>query len=214
MDGGAMNLSLHGIVGRDGFERTIDVDVQSGEVLAITGANGSGKSTILHTIAGLVPLIDGVLTCKGTTWDAPKQGTWVEPEDRSCAVVFQDVRLFPHMNVIGNVSYGLRARGTKKRDAHGLATEVLSQVGLSGFGDRKTTELSGGERQRVALARALVLKPLVLLLDEPFAAVDAESRHGLRVLLGEVIRSFGGSTILVSHDMSDVESLASARLAL
>lgn len=209
-----MNLSLHGIVGRDGFERTIDVDVQSGEVLAITGANGSGKSTILHTIAGLVPLIDGVLTCKGTTWDAPKQGTWVEPEDRSCAVVFQDVRLFPHMNVIGNVSYGLRARGTKKRDAHGLATEVLSQVGLSGFGDRKTTELSGGERQRVALARALVLKPLVLLLDEPFAAVDAESRHGLRVLLGEVIRSFGGSTILVSHDMSDVESLASARLAL
>lgn len=209
-----MNLSLHGIVGRDGFERTIDVDVQSGEVLAITGANGSGKSTILHTIAGLVPLIDGVLTCKGTTWDAPKQGTWVEPEDRSCAVVFQDVRLFPHMNVIGNVSYGLRARGTKKRDAHGLATEVLSQVGLSGFGDRKTTELSGGERQRVALARALVLKPQVLLLDEPFAAVDAESRHGLRVLLGEVIRSFGGSTILVSHDMSDVESLASARLAL
>jgi ABC-type sulfate/molybdate transport systems ATPase subunit len=129
-------------------------------------------------------------------------------------VVFQDVRLFPHMNVIANVSYGLHARGTKKRDAHGLATEVLSQVGLADFSHRKTTELSGGERQRVALARALVLKPQVLLLDEPFAAVDAESRHGLRVLLGEVTRSFGGSTILVSHDMADVESLASARLAL
>ena len=209
-----MNLSLHGIVGREGFERTIDFDLQPGEVLAITGANGSGKSTIVHTIAGLVPLIDGVLSCNGTTLDAPKQREWVEPEDRSCAVVFQDVRLFPHMNVIANVSYGLRARGTKKRDAHGLATEVLSQVGLVDFGHRKTTELSGGERQRVALARALVLKPRVLLLDEPFAAVDAESRHGLRVLLGEVMRSFGGSTILVSHDMADVESLASARLAL
>lgn len=209
-----MNLSLHGIVGREGFERTIDFDLQPGEVLAITGANGSGKSTIVHTVAGLVPLIDGVLSCKGTTWDAPKQYEWVEPEDRSCAVVFQDVRLFPHMNVIANVSYGLHARGTKKRDAHGLATEVLSQVGLADFGHRKTTELSGGERQRVALARALVLKPQVLLLDEPFAAVDAESRHGLRVLLGEVMRSFDGSTILVSHDMADVESLASARLAL
>ena len=209
-----MSLSLHGIVGREGFERTIDFDLQPGEVLAVTGANGSGKSTIVHTIAGLVPLIDGVLSCKATTWDAPKQHEWVEPEDRSCAVVFQDVRLFPHMNVIANVSYGLRARGTKKRDAHGLATEVLSQVGLSGFGDRKTTELSGGERQRVALARALVVRPQVLLLDEPFAAVDAESRHSLRVLLGEVMRSFGGSTILVSHDMADVESLASARLAL
>ena len=209
-----MNLSLHGIVGRDGFERTIDFDLQSGEVLAVTGANGSGKSTIVHTIAGLVPLIDGTLSCNGTMWDAPKQRVWVEPENRSCAVVFQDVRLFPHMNVIENVSYGLRARGTKKHDAHALAAEVLSQVGLTGFGNRKTTELSGGERQRVALARVLVLKPQVLLLDEPFAAVDAESRHGLRVLLGEVMRSFGGSTILVSHDMADVESLASARLAL
>lgn len=209
-----MNLSMHGIVGREGFKRTIDFDLQPGEVLAITGTNGSGKSTIVHTIAGLVPLIDGVLSCKGTTWDAPKQREWVEPEDRSCAVVFQDVRLFPHMNVIANVSYGLRARGIKKRDAHGLSTEALSQVGLANFGHRNTTELSGGERQRVALARALVSKPQVLLLDEPFAAVDAESRHGLRVLLGEVIRSFGGSTILVSHDMADVESLASARLAL
>ncbi len=209
-----MNLSLHGIVGREGFQRTIDFELQPGEVLAVTGANGSGKSTIVHTIAGLVPLIDGSLSCDGTTWDAPKQREWVEPEDRSCAVVFQDVRLFPHMNVIANVSYGLRARGTKKSGAHALAAEVLSQVGLSGFGDRKTTELSGGERQRVALARALVMKPQVLLLDEPFAAVDAESRHGLRVLLGEVIRSFGGSTILVSHDMADVESLASARLGL
>ena len=169
-------------------------------------------SLSLH--AGLVPLIDGVLSCNGTTWDAPKQREWVEPEDRSCAVVFQDVRLFPHMNVIANVSYGLRARGTKKRDAHALAAEVLSQVGLSGFGDRRTMELSGGERQRVALARALVVKPRVLLLDEPFAAVDTDSRHGLRLLLGEVMRSFGGCTILVSHDMGDVESLASARLAL
>ena len=214
MDGGTMSIELHGVVGRDGFQRDVEFSVQPGEVLAITGVNGSGKSTIVHTVAGLVPLISGTLSSNGETWDAPKDHIWVNPEDRSCAVVFQDIRLFPHMNVVTNVSYGLRATGTKKNVAQTLATEVLSQVGLVGFDQRRITQLSGGERQRVALARALVMKPQVLLLDEPFAAVDAESRQALRTLLAEVMAAFGGATILVSHDLADIESLATARLAL
>ena len=209
-----MSIELHGVVGRDGFQREVEFSVQPGEVLAITGVNGSGKSTIVHTVAGLIPLISGTLSCNGETWDAPKDHIWVNPEDRSCAVVFQDIRLFPHMNVATNVAYGLRATGTKKNVANTLATEVLSQVGLAGFDQRRIAQLSGGERQRVALARALVMKPQVLLLDEPFAAVDAESRQGLRTLLAEVMMTFGGATILVSHDLADIESLATARLAL
>jgi ABC-type sulfate/molybdate transport systems ATPase subunit len=118
------------------------------------------------------------------------------------------------MNVIANVAYGLRAKRTKKNIAHALGTDVLDHVGLAGYEQRHVTELSGGERQRVALARALVMKPRVLLLDEPFAAVDAESREGLRTVLADVMATFGGSMVLVSHDTADVESLARARLAL
>lgn len=158
--------------------------------------------------------MSGELSCDGEMWDDRARSIWVRPEDRSCAVVFQDVRLFPHLSVLSNVSFGLRAKGIKKNNAHGLASEVLSQVGLNGFDHRRVTELSGGERQRVALARAIVMKPRVLLLDEPFAAVDHESRQALRTLLAEVISSFGGATILVSHDTADVESLATTRLAL
>lgn len=209
-----MNLSLHGIVGREGFKRQVDLDLSAGEVLAITGANGSGKSTIVHTVAGLVPLIEGVLSCDGTTWDAPAADQWVQPEDRSCAVVFQELRLFPHMNVVANVAYGLRARGAKKDEAHARAGDALELVGLSGFGLRMTADLSGGERQRVALARALVMDPQVLLLDEPFTAVDIESRITLRALLAEILSTFSGATILVSHDAVDVDTLATSRLAL
>lgn len=209
-----MSIELHGVVGRDGFQRKVDLSVQPGDVLAIIGLNGSGKSTIVHTVAGLVPLMSGELSCDGEMWDDRARSIWVRPEDRSCAVVFQDVRLFPHLSVLSNVSFGLRAKGIKKNNAHGLASEVVSQVGLNGFDHRRVTELSGGERQRVALARAIVMKPRVLLLDEPFAAVDHESRQALRTLLAEVISSFGGATILVSHDTADVESLATTRLAL
>ena len=209
-----MNLSLHGIVGRDGFERRIDFDLSPGEVLAITGANGSGKSTIVHTVAGLVPLIDGELSCDGNVWDSPTGQVWVVPEKRSCAVVFQELRLFPHMDVGANVAFGLRARGEKRRDAHAHADEALVRVGLSGFSGRLPNGLSGGERQRVAIARALVMNPRVLLLDEPFTAVDMESREALRGLLAEVMGSFAGAAILISHDPADVASLANSRLSL
>jgi molybdate transport system ATP-binding protein len=209
-----MTISLNGMVGRGDFERNLDFSVSDGEVLAITGPNGSGKSTVIHTIAGLIPLRSGKLITDDTTWDSSTSNVWVEPEHRTCAVVFQDLRLFPHMNVLANVAYGLRARGMQKVEAEQRSQEMLERVGLSSFETRRPVHISGGERQRVALARALVLEPRVLLLDEPLSAVDAASRSGLRELLPELLAGFSGATILVTHDQTDVEALATTTLGL
>jgi molybdate transport system ATP-binding protein len=214
MDDKPMSISLQGMIGRGEFERSLNFSVADGEVLAITGPNGSGKSTIIHTIAGLVPLRSGQLESDGAIWDAPDSKQWVAPENRTCAVVFQDLRLFPHMNVIANVAYGLRAHGVNKDEAHSRSTLVLARVGLTSFDKRLPNDLSGGERQRVALARALVVEPRVLLLDEPLSAVDVASRAALRKLLPEVLGSFAGATILVTHDLGDVEALATRSLSL
>ena len=209
-----MTISLQGVVGRGEFERVLDFSVSDGEVLAITGPNGSGKSTVIHTIAGLIPMRSGQLIADNTTWDSSTTNTWVEPENRTCAVVFQDLRLFPHMSVIANVAYGLRARGMHKDEALSRAETLLTRVGLKSFEMRRPNNISGGERQRVALARALVLEPRVLLLDEPLSAVDAASRSGLRELLPELLAGYYGATILVTHDQTDVEALATTTLGL
>ncbi|MCX6516529.1 MAG: ATP-binding cassette domain-containing protein [Actinobacteria bacterium] len=209
-----MSISLQGTIGRGEFERALNFSVADGEVLAITGPNGSGKSTIIHTIAGLISLRSGQLQSDNITWDEPSTRIWVAPENRTCAVVFQDLRLFPHMNVIANVSYGLRAHGVAKDEAMTRSSVALTRVGLSSFEKRRPNDLSGGERQRVALARALVVEPRVLLLDEPLSAVDASSRAAIRDLLPEVLSSFAGATILVTHDLGDVEAMATRSLGL
>lgn len=209
-----MSISLNGSVGRGDFERSFNFTIADGEVLAITGPNGSGKSTVIHTIAGLIPLRSGHLESDGAMWDAPDSQQWIAPENRTCAVVFQDLRLFPHMNVMSNVAYGLRAHGVAKDEAIERSQKLLTRLGLATFEKRLPSDLSGGERQRVALARALVMKPRLLLLDEPLSAVDTTSRAALRELLPEVLGSFGGATILVTHDLGDVETLAMTHLGL
>jgi len=209
-----MSISLNGVVGRGDFERVLKFSVSDGEVLAITGPNGSGKSTVIHTLAGLIPMRSGQLMADDITWDSSTSNTWVEPEHRTCAVVFQDLRLFPHMNVLANVAYGLRARGMHKDEAEQRSQKMLERVGLKSFEMRRPNNISGGERQRVALARALVLEPRVLLLDEPLSAVDTASRSGLRELLPELLSGFAGATILVTHDQKDVEALATATFGL
>jgi len=214
MDGSSMSISLNGSVGRGDFERSFNFTIADGEVLAITGPNGSGKSTVIHTIAGLIPLRSGHLESDGAMWDAPDSQQWIAPENRTCAVVFQDLRLFPHMNVMSNVAYGLRAHGVAKDEAIERSQKLLTRVGLASFEKRLPSDLSGGERQRVALARALVMKPRLLLLDEPLSAVDTASRAALRELLPEVLGSFGGATILVTHDLGDVEAVATRSLGL
>lgn len=209
-----MSISLQGTIGRGEFERALNFSVANGEVLAITGPNGSGKSTVIHTIAGLVPLRSGKLESDNITWDEPAAKFWVTPEQRTCAVVFQDLRLFPHLNVLANVAYGLRAHGIQKGEAIERSQKMLINVGLPSFEKRRPTDLSGGERQRVALARALVAEPRVLLLDEPLSAVDVASRTALRELLLVVLGGFTGATILVTHDTGDVEAMATTSFSL
>ena len=203
-----MSLVLQGQVGRGEFSREVDVTVQHGEILAIVGANGSGKSTVLQTIAGIAALKSGRLSFDNVVWDEPITKIFTPAQDRHCGVVFQDLRLFPHLSLIANVAYGLRATGLSRQEAHARAEQELTLVGLDELADRKPGQVSGGERQRVALARALVLRPPVLLLDEPFASVDVSSRQGLRDLLPSLVQGYQGSVVLVSHDPEDVQALA------
>lgn len=210
-----MTLSLVGILHRDSFSHSIDVRIERGEALGVVGRNGAGKSTLLHTIAGLIGVAEGELSVEDAVWDNPSSRIWVEPGERSCGVVFQDLRLFPHMTVLQNVSFGLRAHGIAKQDATSRATAMMESVGLASlFASRNVQQLSGGERQRVALARALVLQPKVLLLDEPFSGVDQHSVGGLRTLLKEVVAGFSGYVVLVSHNPADIESISSHQLLI
>ena len=132
----------------------VEAFLKPGGSTALVGSNGSGKSTVIHTIAGLIPLRSGHVESDGAMWDAPDSKQWVAPENRTCAVVFQDLRLFPHMNVIENVAYGLRTRGTQRDEAIERSQKMLKRAGLTSFDKRRPTDLSGGERQRVSLAIA------------------------------------------------------------
>ena len=207
-----MTLEVDGTVGRGGFRRTVSLTVEAGATVGLVGANGTGKSTVLSTVAGLDRMREGTVTLDGTVLDGP--GTFVHPEDRRTVVVFQDLRLFPHMTALGNVAFGPRCHGAPRAEAAERAMEALRSVGMEAFADRKPHTLSGGERQRVALARAFVTNPRVLLLDEPFAAVDAESRPGLREVLAGLLAGSNAHTVVVSHDAADIQDLAGSVLLL
>lgn len=201
-----MTLVFDAVFGRGGFSRHAAFEVPPGAVLGLVGANGSGKSTLLHTVAGIEPVRSGHVTLDGRVLD--NGDVFVEPQDRRCVVVFQDLRLFPTMSVLENVAYGPRCHGAPRADAHARAREALARVGLAGFEGRRPDGLSGGERQKVAIARAVVTNPAVLLLDEPFAAVDADSRPGLREVLRNVLAGSEARTVIVSHDATDIRDLA------
>lgn len=201
-----MTLVFDATFGHGGFSRHAAFEVPPGAVLGLVGANGSGKSTLLHTVAGIVPVRSGRVVLDDTVLD--DGSVFVEPQHRRCVVVFQDLRLFPTMTVLENVAFGPRCHGAPRADANARAREALARVGLAGFESRKPDGLSGGERQRVAIARAVVTNPAVLLLDEPFAAVDAESRPGLREVLRGVLEGSEARTVIVSHDPADLEDLA------
>lgn len=201
-------LRVDGTIGRDGFTLDVDLEVAGGEVVAVVGRNGAGKSTLLHTVAGLVPMVAGRVTVGDETWDDVVASVAIAPEDRSCGVVFQDLRLFATMSVRANVEFGCRARGWSRVEARDRAGEVLHRTGVEHLSDRRPASLSGGERQRVALARALAPEPRVLLLDEPLTAVDAVSKEALREFLAGTVHGFAGSVVVVSHDPADVASMA------
>jgi molybdate transport system ATP-binding protein len=186
----------------------LSIEVAAGEVLAVLGPNGSGKSTLLRCLAGLRAIDRGRVEIGGSVVDEPSTDTFVVPERRRVGVVFQDHLLFPNLDLTANVAFGLRARGTSRREADGRALVWLGRVGLDGLQRSRPGAVSGGQAQRAALARALVTDPDVLLLDEPLSALDAGTRAAVRRDLRRHLGEFGGATVLVTHDALDALALA------
>jgi molybdate transport system ATP-binding protein len=192
---GALDLDMH-------------LTADGGEVVALLGPNGAGKTTLLRAVAGLAPIDSGHVRLDGQVLEDTATGRYVPTEERSIGFVFQDYLLFPHLNVVDNVAFGLRSRGVDRAEARRRAARWLDRVGLETRADARPSELSGGERQRVALARALAPDPHLLLLDEPLAALDATTRIEVRRDLKEHLSSFGGVRLLVTHDPLEAAILA------
>jgi molybdate transport system ATP-binding protein len=186
----------------------MELTIEEGEVVALLGPNGAGKTTLLRAIAGLIPFKSGHVRLDGKVLEDTASNQYVPTERRPIGFVFQDYLLFPHLNVIENVAFGLRSRGMSRRAAAGKALEWLDQVGLEGYAQAKPAELSGGQRQRVALARALAPNPRLLLLDEPLAALDVTTRAEVRRDLKRHLESFEGIRLLVTHDPLEAVALA------
>jgi molybdate transport system ATP-binding protein len=200
-----MTLNMHCTFARQQFTLHADVSVASQEVLAITGSNGSGKTTALLLIAGLLNVSSGSIELHGRICDGE---TFVQPENRHVGMLFQHGALFPHLTVTQNVIFGLRARGLHKDDAMSQALITMQTLDISSFANKRPHELSGGQQQRVALARTLVTQPKILLLDEPTTALDAHAREATLELLAETFTQFTGPVVLVSHDSRDIQKLA------
>lgn len=204
-----MTITIKGL--RKTFDKTevlrgIDLTIEKGELIALLGPSGSGKTTLLKIIAGLDYPNFGSLTVDGLNWlDLPAQ-------DRRIGFVFQHYALFPHMSVRDNIAFGLTVRPRAERPGKNViaakVNELLELLQIPHLGDRYPTQLSGGQRQRVALGRALAIEPAVLLLDEPFGALDAAIRRDLRQWLRELHDATGSTTIFVTHDQEEAFELA------
>ena len=179
--------------------RGIDLDVAPGEFVVFLGPSGCGKSTLLYLIAGLEEATDGA------TWFF---GDMVESPSPERSLIFQETSLFPWLTVWENVSFGLSIRGASKEERRRVAKEALQRVGLTAAMDKRPDELSGGMRQRVAVARALAMRPKVLLMDEPFAALDVQTRARMQDFLLDVWRDSGASVLFVTHHIDEAVALA------
>jgi thiamine transport system ATP-binding protein len=192
------------VLGYDGqpFTAGIDLVIEPAEIVAILGPSGSGKSTLLGTIAGVVPALGGTVEVDGA------DVTSVPVHRRGIGLIFQEPLLFPHLSVLDNVAYGLRRHGADRATARAEATSLLSWVGLAGLEGRRPDELSGGQAQRVALARALAPRPAVLLLDEPFSALDQELRQRLARDVAGMLREQHVAALHVTHDPGEAALVA------
>ena len=180
----------------------VSLEVPAGSLTALLGPSGSGKSTLLRVIAGLEK------ADKGEVFIGGAEATKLPPQRREIGFVFQHYAAFKHMTVAKNVAFGLEIRKRPKDEVTRRVAELLGVVGLAGYHERYPNQLSGGQRQRMALARALAVEPRVLLLDEPFGALDAKVRRELRAWLRQLHDDTGYTTIFVTHDENEAQELA------
>ena len=194
----------------DGREvvRDLSLTLEQGQLLCILGASGCGKTTTLNMIGGFLEPDSGRVRLDG------EDITRIPPEQRPVTTVFQSYGLFPHMTVLQNVIYGLKFRGVKREQARQKGMRYLDMVGLADYASAYIQEISGGQQQRVALARILAYEPEVLLLDEPFSAMDTYLREGLRLELAGVLKDYDGVSILVTHDRDEAYQLCDSLLLL
>ncbi len=201
-------LSFSGSITRSNFELTLDFEVAPGEVLAILGPNGAGKSTVLQALAGLLPLSSGSIKVGARNLDDVTSSVFVAAAERPVGYVFQNYRLFPHLDVADNVSFAARAQRLSRAAARERAGEWLTRLDLTDLAKTRPANLSGGQQQRVALARALAREPAYLLLDEPFAALDAQTRVVVHSEIRQHLSGFAGPVVLVTHDPLEALLLA------
>jgi putative spermidine/putrescine transport system ATP-binding protein len=180
----------------------INLDVKGGEIIALLGPSGCGKTTLLRIIAGFIGQSEGRVIIGDDIVDS------LPPNRRAVGIVFQNYALFPHLSILENVGYGLAARGVDKATRRNEAQRLLDMVQLAAFGERLPRQLSGGQQQRVALARALAIKPSILLLDEPFAALDKNLRLDMQIEVKRLQRMAGITTLIVTHDQEEALSMA------
>lgn len=201
----AQPITLDAITHSYGASLAVDdvtLEIEGGELIALLGPSGCGKTTLLRIIAGFIAQSSGKVVVGGQVLDT------VPPNRREIGIVFQNYALFPHMTVAENIAYGLDARGASKSLRRERVDEMLAVVQLSHLRDRKPRQLSGGQQQRVALARALAVRPRVLLLDEPFAALDKNLRLDMQIEIKRIQQQFALTAILVTHDQDEAMSIA------
>lgn len=194
-------------------EVTVDFSfvTEKGSMTCIVGPSGSGKSTILRMISGLIELDDAKENNSDVKTEIILDGkdiTFLPPSKRDCGMVFQNSALFLHMNVEENIAYGLKCRGMSKSEWKPLVREYLEKVKLSGYEKRNVSTLSGGEAQRVALARTLIVKPKLILFDEPLSALDAPLRKQLAQEIRELQKQYQFTAIMVTHDVNEAKSIS------
>ncbi|HLG65112.1 MAG TPA: ABC transporter ATP-binding protein [Ktedonosporobacter sp.] len=183
----------------DTFHLAVDFQVEKGKTLVLLGESGAGKSTVLRLLAGLLYPEKGHISLDGVVYFDSEQRIAITPQQRPFGYVFQDYVLFPHLTVFENVAFGLRAQRVARHSVQQRVMEALEQVHMADLAQRRPAQLSGGQQQRVAIARALVLQPELLLLDEPLAALDVQTRREVRQELRRLLAETGITTVLVTH---------------
>ena len=210
--GGALEARV--VVEQPAHRLDVTLSARPGDVVAVVGPNGSGKTTLLRVLAGLHPATAGRVHCAGRLWEDTGGKVRLSAQERRVGMVLQEVLLFPHLTAVDNVAFGPRSRGAGRVEARRAATGWLERLGVAEYAERRPRELSGGQAQRVAVARALATDPVLLLLDEPLAALDVGAAMALRLELARHLAEYDGVTLLVTHDAIDALTIANRVVVL